>query len=51
MKCSGASTCVPEWTPKSSRVKFAASPAAIDAARSIRTTGSSRRRGTRYGGL
>jgi hypothetical protein len=40
MKCTGASTCVPECTPKSSLLTFADEPSAIEATRSSRTSGS-----------
>jgi hypothetical protein len=39
-KCSGASMCVPEWTPKSSRLTFATAPSAIAVTRSRCTVGS-----------
>jgi hypothetical protein len=40
MKWSGASMCVPEWTPKSSLLRLAASPSAIVLTRSRCTSGS-----------
>src|SRR6266545_244194 len=40
MKCAGASTCVPVWTPKSSRLTFAAAPSASALTRSSWTVGS-----------
>ena len=40
MKWTGASTCVPLWTPKSSRETLQTAPSAIAIGRSMRTTGS-----------